>query len=53
MTHWALQRRHLSKALFSLYLHAEQQLEKVALDQVFFGTLFAKIAIIRTTKGKD
>ncbi len=53
MAHWTLQRLHLSEALFSLYLLPEQQLEKVAPDQFFFGTHFAEIAIIRITKGKD
>lgn len=53
MTHWTLQRLHLSEALFNLYLLPEQQLGKIVPDQVFFGTLFAKIAIIRTAKGKD
>lgn len=53
VTHWTLQRLHLSEVLFSLYLLPEQQLEKIVPDQVFFGTLLAKIAIMRTTKGKD
>jgi len=53
MTHWKLQQPHLTEALFSLYLLTKQQLEKVVPDQVFFGTHIAKIAIKRTTKGKD
>ena len=53
MTHWTLQRLHLSEALFSLYLLAKQQLEKVTPNRIFYGTWFAKIAIMRTTKGKD
>jgi hypothetical protein len=53
MTHWTPQQPHLSEVLFSLYLLAIEQLEKAVLRQIFFGTFFAKIAIIRTTKGKD
>jgi len=53
MTHWTLQRLHLSVALLSLYLLVKQQLDKVTPNQFFFGTHFAKIAIIQTIKGKD
>ena len=50
MTHWTLQRLHLSEALFSLYLLSKQQLENVAPDQVFFGMVFAQARTIGPVK---
>ncbi len=46
MTHLTQQQPHLSEALFSLYLLARQQLEKVAQNQIFFGMVFAKARTI-------
>jgi len=43
VTHWTLQRQHLLKAFFGLYLFSTQQLAKVTQDYAFFGMLFAKV----------
>jgi len=53
MTHWMLQQLHLSDVLLSFYLLVKQQLEEVESNHIFFGTFFAKIAIIGTTQGKE
>jgi len=53
MTHWTPNKPHLSELPFGFYLLAKQQFKKAAQNQIFFGMFFAKIAIIRTTKGKD